>query len=128
MAGGAEAPAMSAAQNMDVGTAARAFKKAGDENFFSVQNDAADRAYPVAISAKAEDAAFYVHEPVFAAVYGRVGYGAYKFPLREFGRTYGADLGFSRHTCSPGSEAVFPGQASPGGNTHADEEGITEPE
>jgi len=59
---------MGAAQDMDVGTASSAFKKAGNQNFVSVQNNAADRAYPVPISAKAVDAAFYVHEPVFTAV------------------------------------------------------------
>lgn len=85
MAAGVEAPAMSTAQNMDVGAAARAFKETANKNFLSVQNNTADRAYPVPISAKAVNAAFYVHEAVFAAVYGRVGHGAYKFPVSEFG-------------------------------------------
>ena len=88
--------AFGTAQNMDVGTPAGTFKQAGNENFAFPQNNAADRAYAVPVPAKAVDAAFYVHEAIFTAVYGRVGHGAYQFPIAKFGRTDGTDLRVAR--------------------------------
>jgi len=70
---------------MDMGAAAGAFKKPGNEDFVFFEDFAADRANAVPVSVEAVDAAPYMHEPVFAAVQGRKGQGADQFPLFQFG-------------------------------------------
>ena len=66
---------------MYMGTAAGAFKQAGNEDFVFSENYAADRAYPGSIAPEAVKAALDVHEAIFAAVQGGKGGRAYQFPL-----------------------------------------------
>ena len=53
---------------MDMGAAARAFKKAANKDFVPYKNQAADRTEPVSASLETIKTAPDVHEPVFASV------------------------------------------------------------
>jgi hypothetical protein len=65
--------ALAATKDMNMGAAARALKKTGNEDFVSAENRSADRAYPIPFTMKAIDTAPDMHEPVFSAVKGRKG-------------------------------------------------------
>jgi len=115
---------------MYMGPAAHSFKKPGDENFVRVKNDAADRADPVAVSAKTVNTAAYMHETVFAPVQGGEGMGTNKFSIIQFCRTYGAGLGLTGHTFSPGPgvmAAPQPDSSSKERYTHSYKKGIPKP-
>jgi len=53
---------------MNMRTAAGTFKKTGNKYLVLSQNNTADRAYSLTISAQAVDAAPYMHEPISAPV------------------------------------------------------------
>ena len=120
---------------MDMGTAAPAFKEAGDKDLVFFEDYAADRAYPVPVSAEAVNAAADVHEAVFAAVQGREGQRAYQLSVFQFGGTYRAGLGIAGLTFGAGLElaapvepAVPPAACSQGGDTYTEKKGIAKPE
>ena len=125
---------LAAAQDMDMGTAAPAFKEAGDEDFVSFEDYTADRTYAAPVSAKAVNAAADVHETVFAAVQGRESQGADQLPVLQLGGTYRTGLRITGRTFSPGFEVVAsagpdsPSPSSPCGNPHVEKESIAEPE
>ena len=73
--------ALAAANDMDMGTAARTLEKPGNEDFVCFKNRAADRAYPGPISPEAVNAAPDMHKPVFPPVQGREGQGTYQFSV-----------------------------------------------
>jgi len=114
---------------MDMRTAAGTFKKAADEDFIAEQNCSANRANAIPFSAEAVDTALYMHEPVFAAVQGGEGGGAYQFVVVEFGGTYRAGLRIARCTFSPWLQAVtFPGSDSKGWQAVVEKKSISKPE
>jgi hypothetical protein len=79
--------AFGTAQYVDVGTVVGALKDAGHDDFTFFQEAATDRTYPGLVSVQAVDAAFDVHEPVFAAVQRGDDQGLYQFARRELHRT-----------------------------------------
>ena len=115
-----------------MGAAARTLKEAADKNFVSFKNNAADRALPIPLSNEAVNAAPDVHEPVSAAVQGGESQGFYQLSVLQFGAAYRAGLGISGcafttgfgTAAAPEPDSLYP---SPGGDTHAEEEGIAEP-
>ena len=82
---GARPLAMAAAYDMDMRTAADAFKETGNEDLVSSEYYTADRAYPLSFSHKAVNASAYVHKTVFSAVQGREGMRANQLPVFQFG-------------------------------------------
>jgi len=119
-----------AAQDMHMGTASGAFKEPGNEDFVFLKNYSADRTYPFPVSPEAVNTAAYMHKAVFAAVQGGKGRGTHQLAFLQFGGAYRAGIGISGHTLTGGFAAALSTgmRSSPGGNTHAEEEGIAEPE
>ena len=123
------APALGTPQNMNMGTAARAFKEAGDENLGPSKDNAANRAYPLPISPQAVYAAPDMHEPVFTAVQGRESRRAYQFSGVQLGRTHRAGLGFTGKAFTWRLRPLsFSGGSSQGREADTDKESIAEPE
>ena len=120
---------MSAANNMNMGAAAGAFKEAGNEDFISFKNDATDRAYPITIPAEAVKTAFNMHETILAAVQRRESGGAYCFSIAQLGRAYGANLGITRgaYTLGFGAPSSL-GRSTAGRHDKFKKEGGTKPE
>ena len=133
-ADGSWALALSTANDMDMGTAARTLKKTGNKDLVMPKDYTADRALPVPVSLEAVNTAPDVHEPVFAAVQGREGQGANQLPLLEFCGTNRAGLGIPGSAFKAGLKAAAspepysPSQSSKGGDTHREKEGIAKPE
>jgi len=116
---------------MDVGAAAGTLEKAGNQDFVGTQYFAAYGADPIPVALETVNAAFDVHESVFAAVKGREGQGAYQFAVVQFCGADRAGLGLAGHAYAPGFNApasVLAGYTSPGRNTHIEKKGITKPE
>jgi hypothetical protein len=115
---------------MNMGAPARALKQARDQNFFRPQHKAAYRAYPLPVTAQAVHAAPDVHEPVFAAVQGRVSHRAHQFTIFKFGGTNRAGLGIAGHafTLALAFAPAATRPNSPRGYAYTEKEGIAEPE
>ena len=110
-----------------MGTAARAFKQAGNKNIAGFKNTAADRAYPVAFTAEAVNAAFYMHTAVFAAVKGWEGRRVHQFSVLQFYRANRTNLGFSGQTNFRGF-FLPAGEAVPAGYAYGEKKCVTKPE
>ena len=126
---GAFAPG--AAKDMDMTAAARAFKKAANKDFQPLKNSAADRAYPIPVSAKAVRASPDVHEAIFAAVHRRKGRRADQLPAVQLGGADRAGLGVAGRAFAFGLKALAlaePLSASPGRDAIAEKQGIAKPE
>jgi 16S rRNA (cytidine1402-2'-O)-methyltransferase len=115
---------------MDMGTAARALKKAGDKNVVPAKNRSADRAYPVPVPAEAVNTAPDVHEPVFTAVQRRKGRGTYHLPIDKPGGTYRADLWITWYAFASGSDTPASAETASkrGDSSYAEKKGIAKPE